>query len=218
MARQSYRLQIYNDYRARIQRGEIGPDDRLVDTIIAAELGVSRMPVRDALMQLTHEGYLEGTTRGFALPSLSSRQVMDIFELRRLLEPRAVALATRGLTDDDIATLGRAVSEARSTVETNDLGLFFKASETFRNTWLGAVPNAELRQTIQRYLAQVQTVRVATMRDPETRDVIVAGQQDLYRTFQRRDTLAAHDRMLRFVMQAEASYAETLRQEPESAA
>ncbi|MCC5988161.1 MAG: GntR family transcriptional regulator [Pararhodobacter sp.] len=215
MPRKSHRRRIYEDYLGRIQRGEIGRQERLVDTAIAAELGVSRMPVREALMQLAHEGYLEGTTRGFTLPSLTHEQVLEFFELRRLLEPRAVATATQALDAGSLAAMRDAVRDAESTLSSGDIMLFFRASEVFRNAWLAAVPNRELRQTIQRYLGQVQSVRMATMRDRPTHEIIVEGQRQLLDAFHRRDAVAAADRMLRFVLQAEESY---LRLAPESAA
>lgn len=206
MPKKSHRRRIYEDYLGRIQRGEIGREDRLVDTAIAADLGVSRMPVRDALMQLAHEGYLEGTSRGFTLPSLSHEQIMEFFELRRLLEPRAAATAAQNLDRESLAAMQHAVHDAHATLESGDVGLFFRASEIFRNTWLAAVPNRELRQTILRYLGQVQTVRMTTMRDRPTHLIIVAGQQGLFDAFARADAVAAADRMLRFVLQAEERY------------
>lgn len=206
MARRSHRSRIYEEFRARLQRGEIGPGDRLVDTVIAAERGVSRMPVREALMQLATEGYLEGTSRGFTLPSLGHAQIMEIFELRRLLEPQAAASAAQSLDAAALAVLETAVRDATATLVSADIETFFRASEVFRNTWLGSVPNRELRQTILRYLAQVQTVRMATMRDPVVHRVIVEGQTGLLEAFRNRDALAAHHRMTRFVLQGEESY------------
>lgn len=56
--RLSIRERIYRLLRDRMQLGEIGADDRLVDHEIAASLDVSRMPVREALLQLKSEGFL----------------------------------------------------------------------------------------------------------------------------------------------------------------
>jgi hypothetical protein len=67
MSRTSHRTRIHDALRSRLLQGEIAPDMRLVDHAIAAEMGVSRMPVREALMQLVSEGYLESTSRGFRL-------------------------------------------------------------------------------------------------------------------------------------------------------
>ncbi|MHA3916624.1 GntR family transcriptional regulator [Halovulum sp. GXIMD14793] len=206
MAKSSYRQQIYEDYRGRIQRGKIAADVRLVDKNIATELGVSRMPVREALMQLAHEGYLEGTSRGFILPKLSDRQVLEIFELRRLLEPYAAGLATQNLDEQGITSLRNSVSDAKHAVETDDINLLFKAIELFRNTWLSGVSNSELENTIQRYHAQIRTVRVATMRNMEFRSVLVNGHSGLCEAFSRRDVMAAMNLMQSFVEQGRESY------------
>jgi DNA-binding GntR family transcriptional regulator len=206
MPRLNHRQRIHDSIRSRILLGEIGPDDKLVDTAIAAELGVSRMPVREALMQLASAGYLEGTTRGFALPRLGHERVLEIFLLRRLLEPRAAASAAQALNDDAIARLRAAVDASAETLKSRDFEAFYRASEQFRDIWLSAVPNSELRLAIQRYSGQVQSVRLATMRDPEAHLTIVAGQSDLLAAFANRDALTAADRILGFVLDAENSY------------
>lgn len=210
MPRVNHRQRIHDVIRSRILRGEIGPDDRLVDTAIASDMGVSRMPVREALMQLVSEGYLEGTTRGFALPRLGPERILEIFVLRRLLEPHAAGSAAQALDDSGLSRLHQAVAESAATLDSGDFEAFFRASESFRNTWLMAVPNAALRAVILRYSGQVQAVRLATMRTAQAHRTIVSGQRDLLDAFARRDALAASDRILRFVIEAEASYLGTL--------
>lgn len=204
--RKKHSDRVYDLVVERIQRGDLGREDRLVDVAMAAELGLSRMPVRDALMQLVHEGYLERSTRGFMLPSLTPREVLDVFEIRRLLEPRAAALAARDISAAQLAEMEAAVDEATRTMETGDVPHFFRLSERFRNGWLSAVSNLTLQQTIQRYLAQVQTVRLATMGNRGTLKIIVAGQRDLLSALALGDSVGAADRILRFVIEAEAAY------------
>lgn len=197
---------VYDLVVDRIQRGDLGRDDRLVDVAIAADLGLSRMPVRDALMRLVHEGYLERSTRGFMLPNLSRREILEVFEIRRLLEPRAAAIAARSITKAQLADMEAAVTEALQIIETGDAPRFFRLSERFRNGWLSAVSNLTLQQTIQRYLAQVQAVRLATMANRNTLKIIVAGQRELLAAFSAHDSVAAADRILRFVIEGEAAY------------
>ena len=69
----SLREQVYGDLRERIHKGQLTFEDRLVDVDIANDFGVSRMPVREALMQLVHDGMIESTTRGFVLRRYSDR-------------------------------------------------------------------------------------------------------------------------------------------------
>lgn len=203
MTRPSHRLRIAEDLRARLLRGEIAPGVRLVDHALAAELGVSRMPVREALMQLVSEGYLASTSRGFALPDLSAERIAEVFTLRKLLEPHAAALAAQSLTPATLAAL-RAECDAAATA--GDVAGFHRAAEGFRNLWIGALPNAALREAIQRYSAQVQTVRLATMRDPDARAQVARGLAALLAAFTARDALDAADCMTRFIHQAEDSH------------
>lgn len=206
MSRQSHRDRIYDLLLTRIQNGEVGWQDRLVDTALAADLGVSRMPVRDALLQLAAEGYLVATTRGFTLPSLTRDEVLEVFELRRLLEPRAAAMAAQAMTAGQLAEVSQAVEQVQSTLGSGDIPLFFRASERFRSGWLSVVPNRALVDTIRRYMAQVQTVRLTTMRDPVSHAVVIAGQRELLAAFAARDVVGASDRMLRFVIEGEQAF------------
>jgi len=203
---QSTSGQIHDVLMGRIQRGELLQGVRLVDTAVAAEFGVSRMPARDALMRLAHEGYLEPTTRGFMLPRLDHAEILEIFDLRRLLEPRAAAIAAHGLSEAELATLGGVLDDARSAMAEGDQERLFRACEIFRNGWIAAVSNASLRKALQRYMTQVQAVRMMTFADSANHPLIVAGNTRLYEAFCQRDAVAASDRILRFVFDGEAAY------------
>lgn len=204
MSRTSHRTRIHEALRLRLMRGDVGPDVRLVDHALAAEMGVSRMPVREALMQLVSEGYLESTSRGFALPNLSPERIAEVFTLRRLLEPYAAACVARDRTDADLAALREGLAAAEAAGE--DVAAFHRGSESFRNAWLGAVRNSELRGAIQRYSGQVQSVRFATLPDPEARRTIIQGLATLLAAFEAQDGPRAADLMLRFIYDAETAY------------
>lgn len=205
MSRNSHRSRIHDALRSRLLKGEIGPDMRLVDHVIAAEMGVSRMPVREALMQLVSEGYLESTSRGFALPNLSAERIAEVFVLRRLLEPCAVACVARDRTDAQLDTMRAGLDLAVGA--SADVAAFHRGAEAFRNAWLEAVRNSELRHAIQRYSGQVQSVRFATLPDPAARGTIVQGLAALLHAFEAQDGPRASDLMLRFIYDAETAYA-----------
>lgn len=205
MSRTNHRTRVHESLRLRLLRGEVGPGDRLVDHAIAAEMGVSRMPVREALMQLVSEGYLESTSRGFALPNLSAERIAEVFVLRRLLEPHAVACVARDRGADDLAAMQDGLDVAKAAGD--EVAAFHRGSEAFRNAWLGAVRNSELRHAIQRYSGQVQSVRFATLPDPAARRTILSGLQALLDSFAAQDGPRAADLMLRFIYDAETAYA-----------
>ena len=225
---------IYADLRHRLQRCEIDPDVRLVDTEIASAYGTSRMPVREALLRLANEGYLAGTTRGFMVPRLTLDDIRDIFEVRRLLEPQAAANAARDLDEATEHELTQAILEAREASRADDVERLIVANIRFRAAWLGAVRNDRLANTIARFVDHVQTVRLGTLREPVTRKVVADGLEGLYDAFLRRDPSAAAKRMATFMAAAEEAFftvrkaeldredaqqqpADAARQEPEGA-
>ena len=197
---------IYLDLRARLQRCDISLDRRLVDHEIAELYGTSRMPAREALLRLANEGYLAGTSRGFITPRLSLADVRDIFEVRRLLEPRAAANAARDLTQQDEARLTDAISDARAAADCDDIERLILANIAFRAAWLGAVGNLRLATTIARFVDHVQTVRLGTLANPATRAVVLDGLDGLYRAFCQRDPVSAATLMSAFMEAAEQAF------------
>jgi DNA-binding GntR family transcriptional regulator len=211
----SFSERIYLDLRNRLQRCEIGPDRRLVDAEVAAGYGISRMPAREALLRLANEGYLIGTTRGFAIPRLSMEDIRDIFEIRKLLEPHAAANAARDMKDPARLKLSEAIQQARDAAATDNVGDLILANFAFRQAWLSALRNERLIMTIGRFVDHVQTIRLGTLRDRQTRAVVVAGLEGLYAAFMRGDPTSARRRMGRFVEAAEQAYFRVRRRELE---
>lgn len=213
--RESLSTRAYDELRERLRRGQVAPDDRLVDTEIARELEVSRMPVREALLQLVAEGYLVSTARGYRVPTLTRQDVTEIFEVRRLLEPRAAALAARDLLPETAQRLSRALAEACDAVARGDFSGLFHANVDFREAWLGAVRNTRLATTISRFIDHVQTVRYGTLRDAATQQVVIAGLTELHDAMLRHDSVVAHDSMLGFIHAAERSFAAQAARDPQ---
>ena len=202
----SARERIYTELRNRLQRCEFGPSDRLVDMEVAARFGTSRMPVREALLQLVNEGYLTGTSRGFMVPVLSLADMRESFEVRRLIEPRAAANAARDLDDATAAVLSTAAADARAALDVHADEALIQAMIAFRAAWLGAVRNARLASTIGRFADHVQTVRLATLHDAHPQRIATEGLEQLCAAFLSRDALAVGDRMTMHIATAEQAF------------
>ena len=94
--------------REAILKGMLQSGQWLRQDELAAAFGVSRMPVREALRQLESEGLVKVFPyRGAVVSSLSREEVVEIYEIRALLETHAMALAVPQLSDDRIAELER---------------------------------------------------------------------------------------------------------------
>lgn len=102
---------VYRRLRGALVGGRLMPGQKLVHRQLAAELGVSPTPVREALLRLVSEGALDLDARGIAwVPRLSPDRYAEIMDLRAELEGRAAARAALLATPEDVATL-RAIHE-----------------------------------------------------------------------------------------------------------
>jgi DNA-binding GntR family transcriptional regulator len=183
----SLREQIYEHLRERINTGQLTFDDRLVDVDIASEFGVSRMPVREALMQFVHDGMIESTTRGFVLRRPTDREIDEIFQIRRLLEPAAAAGAASNMTEAAVRQMSHALDACARAHRAGDATAFIHANAKFRGTWIGQVPNTQLASAISRYIDHVQAVRLKTLPSATVRSDVLARMKMILEAFRKRN-------------------------------
>ena len=191
----SLSAQIYNNLLERIQNGGLDPEERLVDIDLAAQLGVSRMPVREALLRLQNEGYVMGTSRGFRLPELSTSDMEEIFEIRLLLEPIAAQEACLLLTEEQLQLLTQYHADSLLAHKNNNVQAFISANALFRKVWLDSASNKRLVKLIKRFADHVQTVRYKTLKTAETRLVVIETLWSLLISFQKKDPTGAYQAM-----------------------
>jgi len=111
--------QVAERIRDAIASGRISPGTWLPETKLASQLGVSRMPVREALARLEAEGLVKRVPyRGTMVVRLTVDQVIESYRLRSLLEGFATKLATPHLTPEEIARLRRLVAELKKYART----------------------------------------------------------------------------------------------------
>lgn len=94
--------QITARIRERILSGAYAPGSALLQDGLAAEFGVSKIPVREALVQLRAEGLVDiYAHRGFTVRPISPDEAEEVFRLRMLVEPAAIAEGAKRAEDED---------------------------------------------------------------------------------------------------------------------
>ncbi|MBB6426251.1 GntR family transcriptional regulator [Sphingopyxis sp. JAI128] len=94
--------QLVDLVRDRILSGAVSSDHAIRQDALAAELGVSKIPLREALARLEEEGLVRSqANRGFFVRPLSAEEAREVYELRIKLEPEATALAALRATETD---------------------------------------------------------------------------------------------------------------------
>jgi DNA-binding GntR family transcriptional regulator len=127
---------VYTTLREYLRAGRIPAGQPLQEAALAAQLGVSRTPVREALARLATDGLVVAEGRSFMLPELTVADIEDIYALRFLLEPEALRLAAASRPDKkQLAPLRKALDAMAAANEAGDGAGFMEANYRYRDAW-----------------------------------------------------------------------------------
>src|SRR5262245_20837728 len=133
------------EIRSRITAGRLGLGSRISDKKLAAELDVSRTPVREALVQLQSEGLVVMRPQsGTFVFDLTIEEVRDICATRAILEAGAIRLAAAAGSADPMARIGLLVGRAAVALDDGDLVLCDELDCQFHEGIVAASANAYL--------------------------------------------------------------------------
>jgi DNA-binding GntR family transcriptional regulator len=139
---------VYALLRQDIASGRFRPGERILEKALAHRLGISRTPIREALIRLEIEGVVVCTSRrSYNVRTLSVADVRDIYDTLGILEGAAARMAVPRLTSDDLRDLRQFNKTMESAATTADLPGFGHWNRRFHDVFLLRLDNATLRDT-----------------------------------------------------------------------
>lgn len=138
---------IADSLRQAILAGQLEPGERLNQEEMAKLFGVSRMPVREALLKLEVEGLVVSNLhKGFAVTELSADEVEDIFTIRMTLEGLATRLAVQNMTQERLNQMAELLQQQERYID--DLRLRLDINRAFHSTIYNAAKRPRLAALI----------------------------------------------------------------------
>ena len=166
----------------------IRPGQRLQEAALALQLGVSRTPIREALARLESEGLIAAEGRSFVVPVLTEADVDEIYELRGMLEPAALAQVAMSIADPKVLSrIAAALRDAEAADRANDARSFIEANARFHAAWHDLVANRRLLRALALYAGHVRYLRVLTLNDEAARKAALAGMKSILTALRKRD-------------------------------
>jgi DNA-binding GntR family transcriptional regulator len=160
-----YRVEeAYRHLKTRIMSADLPPGASLNELEIAAALGTSRTPVREAIRKLEQEGLaMRYPNRGAIVTKLSMSDVLEIWQLREILEPAACRLAADRIDRDALTRIERAFLSLQG----QDMGpeayeAFLRADMELHGLVVDSTGNGTLRHVLGMLTERVIQVRVVT--------------------------------------------------------
>jgi DNA-binding GntR family transcriptional regulator len=182
---------VYRAVKQRILTQEIEIGTRLRDEALAAQLGVSRTPVREALMRLHRDGLVDIVPRsGTRVRSFTDSDIDEIYDLRIVLESFAVRKATSRLTDDAIARLRELHQKAEAALEAGNSRPALEFDREMHAAIIDACGNTKLQKFMAIINDYVTLFRNLGARTPFHRG-FTYRHADIIKALERRDPEAA---------------------------
>jgi len=147
----------YREIKGLMITGQLEHDKLYSAQHFAEILGVSRTPVREALLQLTSEGFLVCLdVRGFKIKEFSPKEIRDVFETREVIETFALRRLADDLASDDLRHLDDTIKAMRSAAMKRDAVAFLEADREFHMIPLRRCGNLHLlaiMENIRNYIS-----------------------------------------------------------------
>jgi DNA-binding GntR family transcriptional regulator len=165
-ARQLSSSTVYEQIRARILDNALGSGTYATEQDLAESFGVSRTPIREAMVRLRDEGLVAIVPRrGMQVLPVSVHDMREIYEILTSLEATAAELvAARKLAAKDLQPFERACVAMDRALARDDLEAWAAADEAFHLHLLKLCGNVRLEQIVRKYWDQIHRVRFITLK------------------------------------------------------
>ncbi len=182
-----------------IMSGEMKPGQRIVESALARQLGVSQAPVREAIRDLVLMGFLETEPyKGTFVRSFTAEELYEVYTVRAALEALAARLAATRVTDEDLAALQGILDQMVEAGKANDGNRMVRLDNVFHETILKLSGNRllyHLWQTLRFGYWTIVTTRVSDYNLEE----LAARHGDLLKALETRNPQKAMTAMRRHI-------------------
>jgi DNA-binding GntR family transcriptional regulator len=164
---------IAHEIRRAILEGRLEPGDILREEQLARELGTSRTPVREALIELRNEGLVEAQqTRRAVVRAYTAEELHDIYELRAALEAHAARLAAERATPEVAAELEASIERFHALAGSEDVAALVAENLVFHGLIAEATGVPRLRKMIDQVMVIPKRYRAYAAYVPAERPTV----------------------------------------------
>jgi len=167
LSHKSLSQRVYEIIRDMIIARKLKPGQRIIEVDLAAELGVSRTPVKRALTKLNEEGLVEALPRqGTFVKKFLLKDALAIYDVREVLEGLASRLAASSITDKEIRGMKKLFEGAEEFIKKRDFDAYVKVDMKFHKLLAQASGNEIVHQIITNFHLQIRSFHAGVLIRP----------------------------------------------------
>lgn len=187
---------VRDDVLGRILGGELAPGQRINEPDVAARLGVSRVPVREALRELESSGLVQARKHaGVFVRQPSAQEIADCYELRALLDAHAGRRVAADASPALLAVLDASIATMAAAARAQDVAAYY--AENLRFHWLlvEAAGNEAIARTYRDVVQRLHLARITNLKRIEGMEASIAEHEAIVRAIRDRDPERCADLM-----------------------
>jgi len=183
---------VLAELRRMLVTGELAPGTPVRQEALAERLGVSRVPLREALKVLEGEGHVVyAAHRGYVVAELSVDDLVEVYRLRELLEAEAIRAAVARLVDSDVDALRAAAGAVDDADASGDVAAITAANRAFHFLLFDAAGMPRLTRTLRQLWDATDVYRSVYFSEAPNRARVHDEHASLIEALARRDADAA---------------------------
>lgn len=204
---------VVDELRARILDGRLGLGSALSENALAAELGMSKTPVREALLQLKTERLVEVLPqRGTYVFRIAAEQVALITELREVLEITALALAMQRRGGELAAELARITAEMGEALREDDSARYRNLDGQFHQAIIDLCGNSYFAEAYSQIGFRIQALRSRLSNEARLNRLSIKEHREMVKLVKAGDVPAVQALMRAHIEQTKLSYIKVLQE------
>ncbi len=205
---------VFNTLREAILKGELKPGERLMELQLAAKLGVSRTPIREAIRMLEQEGLAVTIPRkGAEVAKMTEKDMEDVLEIREALDELAAKIACTRITEEQLAALEGIRDEFVESTRSCDVKRIAEADVGFHDVIYEATGNPKLVNMLNNLREQIYRYRVEYLKEEKNYPVLIKEHERIVEALQAHNQAAVVSAMHAHIENQAAAVKEIIREQ-----
>lgn len=193
----SLKDQTYEILRSSIITGRLEPGRLHNEKDLARRLGVSRTPVREALLDLSKEGMIVFVPRkGIKIRKITHKDVSDVMELRRIIEGYIIESCSSQLTPEDLKRIGKIIEKQMAMGRKGDRKRYVEADRKFHMFLASKIGNRQLQNVMENLRDLLHFMAIKAIAYKERMEQVLKEHERIWAALKNRDQKKAREAML----------------------
>lgn len=181
---------------------------------LAEALGVSRTPVREALLELSQEGMVAFVPgRGVEVCKITAKQVREVFEIRRIIEGHIIKEITKKLTSEDIKRLDRNITRQEKLAERDERHEFIEYDKRFHLYLASKTGNRQIEAILLNLRDQIHLMGIRAVEDNSRMKQVTEEHQRILTSLKERNSKNAYKELIKHLDNTEKTLIKNIEKE-----